>query len=108
MYIQLVCLYNVHRQQMYIGSIIIIMYLYVVLCMLYFDPSPLPTQRHKYTPPHGQSTNLRVTNAIQTVDVLKMLLAKFKVATSISLYSLQTHTVRLLFAPGRQAGNLYT
>ncbi|XP_064387953.1 ras association domain-containing protein 4-like isoform X2 [Halichondria panicea] len=45
-------------------------------------------KRHKYTPPHGQSTNLRVTNAIQTVDVLKMLLAKFKVENDVSEFSL--------------------
>lgn len=37
------------------------------------------TQNHVYTPPYGQSTNLRVSNAIKTIDVLKMLLAKFKV-----------------------------
>ena len=44
------------------------------------DSLPLALQRQTFTPPHGTSTNLRVTNAMTAQEVIGMLLQKYNVS----------------------------
>ena len=53
-------------------------------CFLIFS------KRHKFTPPYGSPTNLRVSSTLKTKDVVSMLLAKFKVHQYIGQECIKT------------------
>lgn len=43
---------------------------------------------HKFTPPHGSATSVRVTSTIPTKDVILMLIAKYQVENPVSEFAL--------------------